>query len=344
MKKTLLIAYILLMPLYLLAQCESAYDEARESYDNGRPDLVEEILMSSDCLSKLPRNRQADALKLLVLASIFQDDDQKANLYIKKLLKLEPEYRLQQDDPIEFSNLFYSYRTDPALSLGISLQSNKSYIRNLSSYSIDALQSIPSSYSSPMPFVSGLFVSADIWLGKKWVLQSGVIVKQQNFEKNSTVLGFAQTKTQEVLTFVELPLNLRRELYDYKKHKLIAFAGAGYLFTNDSQLSATRRDILDANRRTLTSAAIDMTEKRQRHNVSLQAGLGVELKVKRGFWGLNLGYQMNVFYQNKSQKRFDNTRLTSEYFYVDDSFRLDNIFITFGYFYSFYKAKKIKYD
>jgi hypothetical protein len=334
---------LFLLPFTAFAQCENAYQEALESYENGRPDLVEELLINSQCLDQLPKTRRIDALKLLVLVSISQDETQKAESYIKKLLELEPEYRLEKDDPIEFKNLFYSFRSDPFVSVGFSLSTNKTYLRNIKRSAVDNPATSQSSYSSNLPLVSGFSINIDLWLAQKWVLQTGLVGKIQTFNKTSYALGFAKTESQEALGIAELPLTLRYQLLEHRRNKLVAFLGGSYVFTNSSQLVATRSDVLDPTRRALTSSSINMIEKREMHNAAIQAGLGVQLKLKHGFLALNAGYQTYFFNHDKAEKKLSNTELLSEYFYLDDSFRLENLFFSFGYFYSFYKAKKLKY-
>ncbi len=326
--------------LWAQSPCDRAYEDASNSYNSGRPEMVEVFL--KDCIDLIPKSRKADAYKLLILAMLYEDRNQDADRYMAKLLEYEPEFIPKADDPAEFLELYKSFRTDPIVLLGFSIVSNNPVIRDYARYSVDNPQVSTHNYYGNFILFGGFMISVDLMLHRNWYFQMGFAGKSYTFERKSVVFEFSQVNAIENANFAEIPLTLRYSFAQYKRHRILALAGINYAFLANSSLIITRKDTVDESRRTLTSPALDMTPQRTSHNLGAHLGLGAQFKILRGYLGLHAGYQFNFLNHVNPDKRYSNKELVSRYFYVDDSFRLEHLFVSFGYFYSFYNARKLK--
>ena len=81
---------------------------------------------------------------------------------------------------------------------------------------------------------------------------------------------------------------------------------------------------------------------RSKINYGLIGSLGVKYKVKAGYWFLDAGYSHSLSSAVNPEDRYSNSELLYEYHYVDDNFKVSNIFVSIGYKRLFYKPKKLK--
>lgn len=98
--------------------CVLKLNEAQKLYENGKIEQIPTLI--NGCIeSGFNRENKIQALRLLTLVYLFEDNTVKAEKTILTLLKIDPEYKVNQAiDPVEFIRLFNSFNTAPIFSIG----------------------------------------------------------------------------------------------------------------------------------------------------------------------------------------------------------------------------------
>ncbi len=321
--------------------CTQKLNQAKKIYDAGKITEVEAYL--KDCLEEgFTKEEKMQALRLLILAHLFQDEHDIAEANLLLLLKEDPEYVLNPAiDPAEFYELYNSYRTLPVINIGIMGGINTTSISEKETYSMGSELDNKPSYKGRIGFQGGLV--ADILLYRKFQVNTGALISLKNFTyKNTFLYNSATTLTSnESQMWMDVPLAIKYNLGNGKA-KLYGLAGGtfGLLLSANSKMSRENSD--NAN------AAKEETEKfkklRNPYTVSATVGLGVRYKVGYGYMFLDARYNFGLKNVASTKNRFyteDGDNLFY-YGYVSSDFTVNNLAISVGYMKSIYKPKKIR--
>ena len=166
--------------------CTQRLNKAQKVYDAGKITEVEAYL--KDCIKEgFSREEKMQALRLLILASLFQDEHEKAEASLLLLLKEDPEYVLNPAiDPAEFYELYNSYRTLPIINIGIMGGVNTTTISEKQSYTVGSDMDSKPEYKGRFGYQGGLV--ADILLYKKFQINTGALLSFKNFTYKNTLL------------------------------------------------------------------------------------------------------------------------------------------------------------
>ena len=321
--------------------CTQKLNKAKKVYDAGKITEVESYL--TDCIKDgFTKEERMQALRLLILSFLFQDEHDKAEKNLLLLLKEDPEYVLNPAiDPAEFYELYNSYRTLPVLNIGLTGGLNTTHISEQKAYSVGSESSDKSKYKSRFGFQGGIV--ADILLYKNFQVNTGVLLTLNNFTyTNSFLYNKATTLTsKEGQMWMDVPLALKYNI-GKGKMKLFVLGGGmfGMLLSDNSKLSRENDDN--------SSAAKESSEPfkkiRNPYTVSALVGAGVRYKVGYGYIFLDARYSIGLKNVANVKNRFytKNGDNLFYYGYVSSDFTVNNLMISIGYMKSLYKPKKIR--
>ncbi len=146
--------------------CTQKLNKAQKVYDAGKLSEVEGFL--SKCIKEgFSKEEKMQALRLLILASLFQDEHEKAEASLLLLLKEDPEYTLNPAiDPAEFYELYNSYRTLPVINIGVLGGVTTANVLEKQTYSVGSEADNKPDYKSRFGYQGGIV--ADVLLYKKF--------------------------------------------------------------------------------------------------------------------------------------------------------------------------------
>jgi len=329
--------------------CAITLKNAQKTYDDGAVEKVVDILQI--CLeSGFTKEQKIQAYRLLVLTYLYENNRTEANKNMVKLLKLEPEYQANVAvDPPEFIKLYESYRTLPLYSIGVIGGGNFSFINVTQSYSLDNSSSVKHNYTPQLNFQGGINLNRYLF-GKCYLsLDIMYALNKFGYGKNGEVILDNTTITYtENQTWIRVPLTFTYD-FDYGKWKPYARLGfgAGYLLSD--KVTLTRGFSNPAETVKIVKAAesgsdIDMLKNDQRNvlNYWLIAGAGLKYKIKKGYFSVDIRYNLGLMNSVNAANRYSNSDEIYKYYYIDSDFKLSDFTFSLGYTYLMYKPQKKK--
>lgn len=255
------------LPFFSIAQssCVQNLRDARNFYDAGKLHELPKLLLN--CIDNgFSTEEKVEALRLVTLSYLFDEEQEKAEASYLRLLKIEPEYQVNQEsDPTELIILSERYDTAPKFFYGFKLASaytiledTPNYIYNLASPDLVS----PGKYDPSIGISAGLFFQYPInnefsinleahYNFRRTVLNRDIANAEGNIVGIQTI-----TESQQ---WVEIPLLVNYRIPLVQKFLLEATVGPSfhYLLTSDLGVVSVNNEI---NR--------DMLEFRNQMNVS----------------------------------------------------------------------------
>jgi hypothetical protein len=132
----------------------------------------------------------------------------------------------------------------------------------------------------------------------------------------------------EDLSLIEVPLCLKKQFPIGKKVIPYASAGIGYLrmykANGNASITYTNEDVFTGDKTNyLATESSDMLNMRNQNSYEWIAGAGIGYKFKNLGIFLDAKYSGGLNSLTNSAKRFNNTALTNNYFYIDNSVKLN---------------------
>lgn len=318
--------------------CTQTLKEAHELYDIGRIHEVPPLLDS--CMQNgFSRAEKIQAYRLLILSYLFQDEDSKAEENLLSLLRLDPDYKVNEAiEPAEFVNLYNTYRTLPLVSIGLVGGVNQSRISLKQEISTDNSNTSDPDYSPGFGYQFG--VMADILLKENYQLTTALLFSGKKYAMdNEGMFGYTNLNIVESQNWLELPVTFK---YNFGKKKFVPFVQAGLsgnLFLSSSAI-LTRVSIENDN--DASGPSVDLSKLRKKLNYSAVFGAGARYKIGYGYVVLDIRYNLGLANMVNVENRYSNSELIYYYGHIDGDYKLNNINVSVGYLKSLYKPKKIK--
>ena len=233
-------------------ECARTLDKAENSYESGQLREVPQIL--AKCLKNgFNKPQKEQSYKLLVLTYIFLDDINKAEEYLLKLLKSNPQFKVSALDPPEFVYLYNGFRTRSYFSIGIKGGVNNTIVNTLN---VNGAGNIPLSYqqnSSKTGYQIGLGINFRVWQNLELSAEINMInrrfkqvdsLKTTFYSNAEQPLGynFSIIDASESQIWMDFPITLK---YGITREKIrpFVYAGASFSYLLGSNLNATRWNI-----------------------------------------------------------------------------------------------------
>lgn len=317
--------------------CSIKLEEAESLYETGILDSIPSMLRT--CINGgFDKEELARAYKLLILTYLFEDYQEMAELTMLKFLDNFPEYEIKATDPVEFTYLYKSYETVPVYSIGVILGGNYSDARIIEPFSKFDINNYNADYSSSgLSFAGGVQIKR--YINENIEINLDIIYSTKKFEMIQTEkdISIIYNENQSMVSF---PLS---GTYDYPLGNFSPFARVGinfdYLLTATATLEKTSSENDLAK---VKPSDIDIIKDRNAYNISALIGAGVKYHVKKGYVMLDLRYNLGLMNNVNSDSDRWNNPDKDPYDYVDDNFAVNNLFISVGYVFPFYKTKNIK--
>lgn len=342
-----LLALFMCVPLRVCGQeksCAYTLKEAQRLYQQG---LIKDIpVMLQACLEKgFTRRERQDAYKLIILCYLYDDNHVAADSAMPKFLKKFPDYEINPTDPKEFVYLFNSYRNLPLLSVGLSLGINFSQVAVTESYQIANTNGTPRKYKSGgMGTQYGIqfntYVAPQMEIGLGALIVNNKFTSTDSLKFESVTTGVLQAIEAE--TRYEFPIFGQ---YDFKPmKKFTPYVRLGFVpaYTTAATVTLSRNFIGKAVQNDVPPVSYDILAWRKQFGVWVLAAAGVKWDLPpAGFAWLDVKYQVGINQmKTNANEQIANTDIASKYYFKSDKFSLNNIGITAGFSYSFYKPKK----
>jgi hypothetical protein len=322
--------------------CSQALTDAQKAYDDGRISEINGML--SACLENgFTKEEKITAYKLITLTNLYFNEKTKAEESMLQFLRLNPEYEINTEDtkytPIEFINLYNSFRTRPIFLFGGIAGINFHDVDVVRNFSVDNTNEKRGEYKSKFGFKVGLAMEITRW--KKYSVYTELVFSRRSYSFSDNLLGYAQTSLTENQMNLELPLMLRRNFGKNKKYVPYFNIGPTFHYLFSSKGEIIRKDEIGGISREVNGPAIDLMPQRHKLNYSLSIGGGLKMKniISNGYIVLDLRYNHGLRNIANPLTRNDNSTLTYDYMYIDPDFRMNTFQFSIAYIMPKYKPK-----
>ncbi len=323
--------------------CLETLTLAQENFDAGRLYSIPNIL--KPCLDNgFNKSQRIQAFWLLTRTYLFIDDPISAEDSYLKLLKLDPEYKIDDEsDPIDMVYLSKKFKTTPIFVLFGKLGFNVTNASVIQNFGADNTDLSNESYSGSVGFQFGTGVEWNI--NDSWSVGLGIDFTNRRYSYNNTLFEFDTQEFSEDRISVDIPAYVK---YRRKINKFIPYVYAGYtqhiMLSSDGELTLTDR--ASGNNENLTEFPVtgpseDLTDIRQRFNRSLIFGLGSTYRIKYNYVFLEVRYSYGMNNIVDVDEQYSNDLLLYTYAFVDDDKRLNTVAVNFGFIKPLYKPRKI---
>jgi len=372
MKLYLLVPILLLCFIRVNAQDENQPSgsaqyllDAQSLFAAGKLNQVSAKLDS--CFKNNPtKDERVQAYKLLSVTYTYLEDYVKAENSVLNLLRLENEYKVNQDiDPTEFIKLYQKFRTYPIFHIGLRAGGNLPVLGFGKTYESDGAPKDAGTYKWQYGFSVG--IDGEFQLRKvneHLEVCPGILYSSRSFNVSQTLrlsprilLGNGQStiinSTLEKLTWIDIPVVMR---YNFKigkteevktglvkgiqssqavKPKPQPFVEAGislnYLLKNDQTILKSNNSPKGQAKDIVNTSMMEFSKS---FNYGVMAGGGFKLDIPMAILVVRLDFN---FLLNRLSIRDENL---STLIRIND-YRMHNIALTLGYIRKIYKPKKI---
>jgi len=207
-------------------ECAFTLREAENLYSQGRIENIPEMLES--CIERgFTSEDRLAAYKLIILCSLYNDEQEQAEDQMLDFLKKYPEYELIPTDPEEFGYLFSKYRTRPIFDYGLFVGLNYSHGSLLEPYSNfanldeDELRFRPDNFGFSAGVVLNFYITNKIQVSIT-PMYSQKKIRLDHYD--DVVMGTFNKEHFERQSYIDFPLTVS---YDFDLGRLKPYLRAG---------------------------------------------------------------------------------------------------------------------
>lgn len=334
-------------------QCTDNLDRAQAAFDIGKltdiPGMLEKCI---DSKSFSPEE-SIRAHKLLTLVYLYQDEQEKADGWMTKLLLVDPEHRLDPaTDPSEIVYLKEKFSYKPIFRASLSFFANRTSYRELTEYSVSSVsasrfaasgqelanESTPGiGINAHLTVEREFFHGFDAGLALGYVTKSFLLSKDINYPGNNLIYN-------ESLTLIDVPVFAKYTYYGngYANWNPYVLGGVGLGYLIAANQTEVERSNPEAS---IPGGSIDLLEFEQRKTINYYAfgGLGVKKRMKTHFLFFEAKYMRGLTHLVNGDNRYLGGAVSNfSLGKIDSNFTLDGIMVAVGYQRSIYNPRKIK--
>ncbi len=327
--------------------CTVKLIEAEKLYEEGKIEKVPDLI--DNCIeSGFNKENKVNALRLLTLVYLSEDNIDKAEETLLQLLKVEPEYQIDRNlDPIEFIRLYSMYNTESVFSIGIVGGANITTPRLINTYTLYDFDKADSKYSSNgLAFAVGIKAIYHINDEIDIILEPKFSQHSYTISENTSTLS--QFSGNEKISYIDFPLLGSYYFYNYRQANFYADLGFSYGMLISSKINDPLNEYPGVENPDVKGSAIDAKGFRKDYLLTGIIGAGVKYKFKRDNIQLNLRYNFGFNNIINDEKRDnydaipDNEDFPWKYSYEENDFSISNFSILISYNREFYIHKKKK--
>jgi hypothetical protein len=333
--------------LWAQDDCTVKLNQAQKLYEEGKIEKIPALL--SDCLeSGFNKENKVAALRLLTLVYLFDDNTEMAEKNLVAMLGADPEYKVNPNvDPVEFIRLYKSFRTNPVFSLGAFIGNNTCNVRLIQVHTLNNYKNANTQYkSNGMGFTIG--VRAVYHISNKMHLGFEPMYASYKFSFSENVTSNAADNGNQIINYLELPLQLSYDFFKKGEFSFYGTGGAGYgkYMNGTIDIAKTYPNKENAD---VTGSSVNAEKTLKPYMINGNLGLGVRYHIPHGNIQLGVRYKFGInnianTTNRKMENLDENTKSLNElyfkYDYAYDDISLSSYSILVGYNYEFFIHKK----
>ncbi len=313
-----------------VSSCSTFQEDAKSAFQNGLFLKSISDLEWSLMNCKLTKSEKKDAYELLAKSYIELDQTEKADSIIEILLKKNPHYELKEDNHSEgFNRMMKKYRIHPKLTIGIRNSLNTLQYRTTKIYSVLPGVDYKAKYNhqgsaffyyglAEYEFIKNTSLNIEgifFWSSYNRVIQKNPSFNLYYYEKDN---------------FLEIPVYFKQYIRVTKNLIPYISYGLAWLRILDASanvsISYTTGDNLTTGHNydyTAFNNNIDVKSMRNVNNLEwiLGAGIGYQFKNLKLF--LDVRYFEGLTNITNANKRYNNDRLVNDFYYIDNTVKID---------------------
>lgn len=330
--KQLLLLLFLVVYLAFTAKaqnnCEQSIKQAEDFYAAGDYDNCIQLLEKADKECPFSKKKKELVLELLTKAYLEQDNLPQAEKTAYSLLRNNPYYELKENaDHEDFEILVNKFDVHPLFSIGARNTGMQPGFKTVKTFSIlDNLD-----YSTPYRAAETVllyYIIGEYEFKKTYSINADVITYELSYGRTISKTNSWELNYTEDLSFVEIPLYLKKYFMLGKNFSVYTSAGAGYLrmLKSDGIVGITypTEDIYDGTvGQYASTASADMISQRNKNSYEWLAGLGIGFKFRGLGIFLDARYTGGLNSITNPAKRYDNNIFVNDYYYVDNIVKMN---------------------
>jgi len=309
------------------SECVLRVREANTLFDKGKYENCINLLESVLNTCKLTRSDKLLAMELLAKAYLETDEQGKAEAWVNVMLRNYPHYELDSKNNAEMYNrLVNKFKIHPRFSVGARNTADWVTFKTTKVYTLldDVDYSVP--YQQNLEGILhgfGLMYYGwmEIEFDRGYSINFDLIFKWTKINRNFTRPGIFDLSYWEKDDYIETPVYLKKYFPVGKNLLPYATLGMGWLYMTEAIGNAsiyyTGSDLTES------TGDISVLSIRNRHNFEWIAGAGVGYKLKNLRLFIDVRYYGGLTSLTNPEAGYDFPILSNEYFYIDNSVKLN---------------------
>lgn len=328
--------------------CDQSIKQAEELFIAGDYDNCIQLIEKTNKDCNFSKKKKELMLELLTKAYLEQDNLVRADKAAYSLLKNNPYYELKENaDHEDFEILINKFDVNPVFSVGARNTAMRPDFKTIKTYTVlDNLD-----YSAPYETNETIllyYLIAEYGFKRGYSLNADIIAYDLSYNRTLTKNSEWRLDYIENLSVIEVPLYLKKYFALGKNFSVYASAGAGYLRVlsaeADAGIAYTTEDFFNGSKTEFTSASsADVLSQRNKNTFEWLAGTGIGFRFRGLGIFLDARYTGGINSFTNPSKRYDNDIFINNYFYVDNSVRINKFEIGLSLSYTLKNAiKKVR--
>lgn len=318
--------------------CTQKLEKAEELYEIGQIDKVAPLL--NECLqSGFSRAEKVRAYRLITLCHLYYNENKKASEAMGNLLKVKPEYKITEFDPIEFSSLHETFRTRPLFILGVKAGAGAMNIYDITNFNdLNSLES-EGVYYPGLSYSAGLSGETPVIDELSFVYE--IFYHQSGYKYEDLILDYASIEFEEQLSSIDIPILAQ---WNILKKDFAPYINAGVSLNLLIAADGTfvRRDRIGEIYRDPVTIDLDLLNSRNTFNYGFTTGAGFRWKNFLGRGYLTFDIRYTRYFENlvDKQNRANYPEMVYSYFTTDNPLKIESFQVMIGYKMPIYFARQ----
>ncbi|MFY9309278.1 MAG: hypothetical protein WAQ28_09560 [Bacteroidia bacterium] len=308
--------------------CEQSIKQAEDFYAAGDYDNCIQLLEKANIDCPFSKKKKELVLELLAKAYLEQDNLPMAEKATYDLLKNNPHYELKENaDHEDFEILVEKFDVHPLFSIGARNTVMQPGFKTVRTYSVlDDLD-----YSAPYKAAETVllyYIIGEYEFKKTYSLNADIITYQLSYTRAFSRPSNLELYYMEDLSFLEIPVYLKKYFLLGRNFSIYTCAGAGYLRMLGAEgnigISYLTEDVFNGSTSSFVStASADVLSMRNRNSYEWLAGLGVGFKFRGLGIFIDARYTGGLNSITNPATRYTNSPFVNNYYYVDNSVKMN---------------------
>ncbi|MFN8144976.1 MAG: hypothetical protein U0073_11190 [Bacteroidia bacterium] len=327
MKQLVLIFSLILFSFSGRSQmiCESLLKDAQTAFDAGNYDGVISMLESGLTQCNFSNGEKERAIIMMIYSQIQKDNPEATDKLVYRLLKLNPNYVVPDPEVVSvYNSAIRKYQVSPSFLIGIQGGFNYPFAHIQKEYSILEGADYGKPYTPQIGIVGGLHL--------EWIFFGGLSINADPTYSRSTYSRDIPTEQSWNLKYSETSVNyditgMLKYSVDLKSIRIFVAGGYQYLRLDKSFADLEINGVSGSSQNgypsyQLAVNKVDMikSDLRRRDFGSLAIGAGTAIQTDNFVFSLEARFTFNGKNIVNSEKRYANSQLVLDYFYVDNDF------------------------